>query len=70
MKPVRIIACYNCNNKFMVGNRPDGSPNGVGFKDKNGLIINLCHDCVAKIADDKDHQEKILKLFESKGWRK
>ena len=70
MKPIKIIVCDNCGNTFRPGNRKDGSLNGVGFQDKEGLIINLCHDCVAKMADDKEHQEKILELFKNKGWRK
>lgn len=70
MKPIKIIVCDNCGNTFRPGNRKDGSLNGVGFENENGLIINLCHDCVAKMADDKEHQEKILELFKNKGWWK
>lgn len=70
MKPTKIIACDVCNSLFRPGNLPDGTPRGVGFQDKNGTIVNLCRTCVEKMRDDKEHQERVLKIFEEKGWRK
>lgn len=30
------MICDNCKHFFLSGNRPDGTPNGVGFVLKNG----------------------------------
>ena len=43
------IKCSYCKKTFKPGNKPDGSPNGVAFVDKNGKVINMCHDCICKV---------------------
>ena len=41
-----LAVCHGCGKEIIPGNRPDGTPNGVGFVMANGTIINLCADCI------------------------
>lgn len=45
---MKKIKCNECGKYFEAGNHPDGTPNGVGFKLKDGSIYNVCHDCVVE----------------------
>ena len=43
-----MIKCEMCGNGFEAGNRPDGTPNGVGFtlevKDDGTAVLDLAGD--------------------------
>lgn len=45
------IKCDECGKYFLPGNKPDGRPNGVGFKKADGSVHNVCAECVDKIGD-------------------
>lgn len=46
--------------KFVVGNRPDGTPNGLGLVMQNGKRVNVCAECIEKCATDKSVIDKIM----------
>ena len=41
-----LAVCHGCGKEIIPGNRPDGTPNGVGFVMANGSVINFCADCI------------------------
>jgi hypothetical protein len=64
-----MIKCDKCKSNFLIGNRADGTPNGVGFQLQDGRIINLCADCINEIGRLKEagEEKKIKKFFEDMG---
>lgn len=64
-----IIKCDKCKSNFLIGNRADGTPNGVGFQLQDGRIINLCANCIDEIGRLKEagEEKKIKKIFEDMG---
>ena len=55
------MTCSKCKKEFMAGNRPDGLPNGVGFEMEDGLVINLCANCIMELGKlDRESQEKFI----------
>lgn len=59
LKQMKKFKCYDCGKYIYPGNRPDGLPNGVGFRLVDGSIINICSDCIMKkekeVEDGKDN---------------
>lgn len=59
LKKMKKFKCYDCRKYIYPGKRPDGLPNGVGFRLVNGGIINICTDCIMKkgeeVEDGKDN---------------
>ena len=55
------MICSKCKNKVYIGNRPDGLPNGVGFEMEDGLVINLCANCIMELGKlDRESQEEFI----------
>ncbi len=52
LKKMKKFKCYDCGKYIYPGNRPDGLPNGVGFRLVDGSIINVCTDCIMKRGED------------------
>jgi hypothetical protein len=64
MEKIKTITCDKCSSIFITGNRPDGTPNGVGFQLQNGRLINLCAECISKIGRLKEAGDEAgLKEF-------
>lgn len=55
------VKCDGCGSVIIQGNRPDGTPNGIGMKTKDDKLINVCADCLIKVGKDKAYLDKILK---------
>ena len=55
------IKCDGCGSVIIPGNRPDGTPNGLGMETMDGKIITVCADCIIKVGKDKRYLDKILK---------
>ena len=60
-----MIKCDKCKSNFLIGNRADGTPNGIGFQLQDGRIINLCANCIDEIgrlieAGEEKKNKKIL----------
>ncbi len=47
-----LIKCDKCGKLYAPGNRPDGCPNGVGFKLADGSIYNVCADCLINLGKE------------------
>lgn len=64
-----MIKCDKCKSNFLIGNRADGTPNGIGFQLLDGRIINLCANCIDEIGRLKEtgEEKKIKKFFEDMG---
>lgn len=58
------MKCDSCGKIFMVGNRPDGTPNGVGFMLKSGRKIMVCADCLYQVGwmDDAEREAFFARL--------
>lgn len=59
MRPIKLkkvykFKCWECGKYFYPRNRPDGLPNGAGFRLSNGGIINVCTDCIMKKGEDAE----------------
>ena len=52
LKKMKKFNWYDCGKYIYPGNRPDGLPNGVGFRLVDGSIINVCTDCIMKRGED------------------
>lgn len=66
---VDAVKCDSCGNIFMSGPTYDGLPNGLGFEDKDGNIINICKKCLIKLGQmTDDEKDKFFKeLYKNKG---
>ena len=57
MKAIKVFKCDKCGREFREGNRPDGLPNGVCFKNckgLNGADLTMCADCIIKVGKEKE----------------
>lgn len=62
---IQSIKCDKCGAVFISGQRPDGLPNGVGFKMQDGTVVSMCANCMIKLgklreAGDEAGAEKFL----------
>ena len=49
---IPVAFCDKCGQPIFHGNRPDGCPNGVTFRDCNGIPgnnITVCADCLFEL---------------------
>lgn len=53
-----MIKCDKCKSNFLIGNRADGTPNGMGFQLQDGRIINLCADCISALGELKEKNDE------------
>ena len=53
MKAKLRYICNKCDKVFSSGNRPDGVPNGVAVKLKDGRIANFCADCIMSFSTEE-----------------
>jgi hypothetical protein len=53
-----MIKCDKCKSNFLIGNRADGTPNGVGFQLQDGRIINLCADCISELGRLREKKDE------------
>lgn len=54
------IKCRGCDQEFFPG-MTDGEPNGVGFQQQDGSIINLCRDCIRSLGEmDEEARRKFF----------
>lgn len=51
------MKCDFCGKEFEFGNRPDGIPNGIALKGKDGSKTTICADCVIKEGRKKRERE-------------
>ena len=61
-----MIKCDMCNKYFSVGNRPDGTPNGVNFVLNDGNDITACSECIEKVGENHDYLTDFLDRREKK----
>lgn len=54
------MKCDMCGKEFEPGNRPDGTPNGVGFELSDGSRITACSDCIIESATNPDYLNEFL----------
>ena len=40
------MKCKDCGKEFFAGNRPDGTPNGVGFVREDKTVEYYCAECI------------------------
>ena len=52
------MKCFYCGKEFEKGNRPDGLPNGMGFKSPDGSITNVCADCLIEAGNNVNNLKK------------
>jgi len=58
------IKCRGCDREFFPG-MTDGEPNGVGFQQQDGSIINLCRDCIRSLGEmDEDARRKFFRSIQ------
>lgn len=61
------MKCDGCGKFFIEGNRPDGTPNGVGFMTQTGTLITVCADCLIRVGMmGKDARKAFLDELERK----
>lgn len=60
-----MIKCDMCGKLFEAGNRPDGTPNGVGFHLEDGSLLNVCSECVEKTGDNPKYFDDFIE-----GWKR
>ena len=58
------IKCALCGKEFSVGNRLDGTPNGLGIVTKSGKQIDVCADCIEKMATDDALLSRLKEMAE------
>ena len=56
------MKCDICGKWFTYGNRPDGTPNGVGMQFEKG-IVNVCADCLMDMKNPET-MAKVEKIAE------
>ena len=61
-----FIGCSNCGKRIVPGNT-NGLPNGVGFVQDDGTIINLCQQCLIDFG--KMSKEEKDRFFTDRGWK-
>lgn len=66
---VDAIKCDSCGNIFMSGRSADELPNGLGFEDMNGNVINICRKCLIKLGQMTDDEKDTFfkTLYKNKG---
>lgn len=63
------IKCNGCDKEFYPG-MTNGEPNGLGFQQQNGTIINLCRDCIRSLGEmDDSARKKFLRNLQEKTGR-
>lgn len=55
------MKCDVCGKEFVCGNKPDGTPNGIGLQYPKGTI-NVCADCVCTVKKNPLIMQKLQKL--------
>lgn len=50
------MKCDKCGKVFVVGNRPDGLPNGVAFVAADGNKVTMCADCLIKMGEELEKE--------------
>ena len=55
-----MIKCDMCGKLFEAGNRPDGTPNGVGFEFEDGSLLNVCSECIAEVGKNPKYLDEFL----------
>lgn len=58
------MKCDICGIEFEPGIREDGLPNGVGLVLENGVVINVCHDCLMDAATPEKRGAVMARLEE------
>lgn len=54
------IGCSICGKEIKKGNS-NGVPNGFGFTNKKGELLNICSECVSNVgAMSKEEKEKFF----------
>lgn len=57
------IKCSYCGSTFKSGIRPNGAPNGMGFKLEDGTVIDLCYHCICNLGGNDPKMVKWLENF-------
>lgn len=52
------MICEICGRRFEFGNRPDGLPNGCGFQTADGVVHDVCTECI--MGDRQSKLEKVV----------
>lgn len=56
------MICEICGKRFEFGNRPDGLPNGCGFQTADGIVHDVCTDCIMGVNPTRDIKLEHIKL--------
>lgn len=62
------IKCDKCGERFIAGNK-NGVPNGLGFRMKDGKLINICRKCIEHLGklNHEGKEEEIKKFWRDLG---
>ena len=55
------IKCADCGKWFKAGKRPDGLPNGVGYRLADGSVYNVCTECIIKRGERNEESNNHIK---------